>query len=119
MDMFGRIPIVTSYNVNLKQVVQNERSEVFRFIFNELQAVAPLLADEHSNIRGDYYGRVTRPVANFLLAKLALNAEVYTADNWTSGSRQNGKNIFFHVNGEKKNAWETCIWYCEQLRQEG
>lgn len=119
MDMFGRIPIVTSYNVNLKQVVQNERSEVFRFIFNELQAVAPLLADEHSNIRGDYYGRVTRPVANFLLAKLALNAEVYTIDNWTSGSRQNGKNIFFHVNGEKKNAWETCIWYCEQLRQEG
>lgn len=119
MDMFGRIPIVTSYNVNLGQVVQNERSEVFRFIFNELQEVAPLLADEHSNIRGDYYGRVTRPVANFLLAKLALNAEVYTVDNWTSGSRQNGKNIFFHVNGEKKNAWETCIWYCEQLRQEG
>ena len=119
MDMFGRIPIVTSYNVNLGQVVQNERSEVFRFIFNELQAVAPLLADEHSNIRGDYYGRVTRPVANFLLAKLALNAEVYTVDNWTSGSRQNGKNIIFHVNGEKKNAWETCIWYCEQLRQEG
>lgn len=119
MDMFGRIPIVTSYNVNLKQVVQNERSEVFRFIFNELQEVAPLLADEHSNIRGDYYGRVTRPVANFLLAKLALNAEVYTVDNWTSGSRQNGKNISFHVNGEKKNAWETCIWYCEQLRQEG
>lgn len=119
MDMFGRIPIVTSYNVNLGQVVQSERSEVFRFIFNELQAVAPLLADEHSNIRGDYYGRVTRPVANFLLAKLALNAEVYTVDNWTSGSRQNGKNIFFHVNGEKKNAWETCIWYCEQLRQEG
>lgn len=119
MDMFGRIPIVTSYNVNLGQVVQNERSEVFRFIFNELQEVAPLLADEHSNIRGDYYGRVTRPVANFLLAKLALNAEVYTVDNWTSGSRQNGKNIYFHVNGEKKNAWETCIWYCDQLRQEG
>ena len=119
MDMFGRIPLVTSYNMKLEQVVQNERSEVFHFIFNELQEVAPLLADEHSNIRGDYYGRVTRPVANFLLAKLALNAEVYTVDNWTSGSRQNGKNIFFHVNGEKKNAWETCIWYCEQLRQEG
>ena len=119
MDMFGRIPIVTSYNVNLGQVVQNERSEVFRFIFNELQEVAPLLADEHSNVKGNYYGRVTRPVANFLLAKLALNAEIYTDDNWTDGSRPNGKNIFFSVNGEKKNAWETCIWYCEQLREEG
>ena len=119
MDMFGRIPLVTSYNVKLEQVVQNERSEVFHFIFNELQEVAPLLADEHSNVKGNYYGRVTRPVANFLLAKLALNAEIYTDDNWTDGSRPNGKNIFFSVNGEKKNAWETCIWYCEQLREEG
>ena len=119
MDMFGRIPMVTSYNVKLEQVVQNERSEVFHFIFNELQEVAPLLADEHSNVKGNYYGRVTRPVANFLLAKLALNAEIYTDDNWTDGSRPNGKNIFFSVNGEKKNAWETCIWYCEQLREEG
>lgn len=119
MDMFGRIPLVTSYNMKLEQVVQNERSEVFHFIFNELQEVAPLLADEHSNVKGNYYGRVTRPVANFLLAKLALNAEIYTDDNWTDGSRPNGKNIFFSVNGEKKNAWETCIWYCEQLREEG
>ena len=119
MDMFGRIPLVTSYNMKLEQVVQNERSEVFHFIFNELQEVAPLLADEHSNVKGNYSGRVTRPVANFLLAKLALNAEIYTDDNWTDGSRPNGKNIFFSVNGEKKNAWETCIWYCEQLREEG
>ena len=119
MDMFGRVPIVTSYDVKLEQVVQSERSEVFRFIVDELQDVASQLADAHSNKEGDYYGRVTRPVANFLLAKLALNAEIYTDDNWTDGKRQDGKNIYFHVNGEKKNAWETCIWYCEQLRQEG
>lgn len=119
MDMFGRVPIVTSYDVKLEQVVQSERSEVFKFIVDELQDVASQLADAHSNKEGDYYGRVTRPVANFLLAKLALNAEIYTDDNWTDGKRQDGKNIYFHVNGEKKNAWETCIWYCEQLRQEG
>lgn len=119
MDMFGRVPIVTSYNVKLEQVTQSERSEVFKFIVDELQDVAPQLADEHSNKEGNYYGRVTRPVANFLLAKLALNAEIYTDDNWTDGKRQDGKSIYFNVNGEKKNAWETCIWYCEQLRQEG
>ena len=119
MDMFGRVPIVTSYDVKLEQVTQSERSEVFKFIFDELQDVLPQLDDEHSNKQGDYYGRVTRPVANFLLAKLALNAEIYTDDNWTDGKRQDGKSIYFNVNGEKKNAWETCIWYCEQLRQEG
>ena len=119
MDMFGRVPIVTSYDVKLEQVTQSERSEVFKFIVDELQDVAPQLADEHSNKEGNYYGRVTRPVANFLLAKLALNAEIYTDDNWTDGKSQDGKSIYFNVNGEKKNAWETCIWYCEQLRQEG
>ena len=119
MDMFGRVPIVTSYDVKLEQVTQSERSEVFKFIVDELQDVAPQLADEHSNKEGNYYGRVTRPVAIFLLAKLALNAEIYTDDNWTDGKRQDGKSIYFNVNGEKKNAWETCIWYCEQLRQEG
>lgn len=119
MDMFGQIPLVTSYDVKLDQVVPSKRSEVFRFIFDELQAVAPLLADAHSNKEGDYYGRVTRPVVNFLLAKLALNAEVYDDDDWTDGIRPAGKDIFFTVNGERKNAWETCIWYCEQLKDEG
>lgn len=119
MDMFGQIPLVTSYDVKLDQVVPSKRSEVFRFIFDELQAVAPLLADAHSNKEGDYYGRVTRPVVNFLLAKLALNAEVYDDDDWTDGIRPDGKDIFFTVNGERKNAWETCIWYCEQLKDEG
>ena len=119
VDMFGRVPIVTSYDVKLEQVVQSERSEVFKFIVDELQEVAPQLADEHSNKEGDYYGRVTRPVVNFLLAKLALNAEIYTDDNWTDGKRQDGRNIYFNVNGKKKNAWETCIWYCEQLTQKG
>lgn len=118
MDMFGQIPLVTSYDVKLDQVVPSKRSEVFRFIFDELQAVAPLLADAHSNKEGDYYGRVTRPVVNFLLAKLALNAEVYDDDDWTDGIRPDGKDIFFTVNGERKNAWETCIWYCEQLKDE-
>ncbi len=119
MDMFGRVPIVTSYDMKLEQVVQSERSEVFRFIVDELQDVASQLADEHSNKEGDYYGRMTRPVVNFLLAKLALNAEIYTDDNWTDGQRMDGENIYFQVNGEKLNAWETCIWYCEQLTHEG
>lgn len=119
MDMFGRIPIMTSYDVNPNQVVQSERSEVFKFIVEELQEVAPLLADKHANKEGDYYGRVTRPVVNFLLAKLALNAEIYADDDWTDEKKLDGKDIFFTVNGNKLNAWQTCVWYCDQLTQEG
>lgn len=119
MDMFGRIPIMTSYDVKPNQVVQSERSEVFKFIVEELQEVAPQLADKHANKERDYYGRITRPVVNFLLAKLALNAEIYADDDWTDEKKLDGKDIFFTVNGNKLNAWQTCVWYCDQLTQEG
>ena len=119
MDMFGRIPIVTAYDVKPNQVVQSEKSEVFKFIVKEFQEVAPQLADKHANKEGDYYGRITRPVVNFLLAKLALNAEIYADDDWTDEKKLDGKDIFFTVNGNKLNAWQTCVWYCDQLTQEG
>ena len=119
MDMYGRVPIVTSYEQPQDEVVQSERSEVFWFIFNELQEVAELLPNERSNKMGNYYGRVTAPVAHFLLAKLALNAEIYCDDNWTDGVPQNGKEIFFTVDGERLNAWQTCIKYCDKLAEVG
>ena len=119
MDMYGRVPIVTSYEQPQDEVVQSERSEVFRFIVNELQEVAELLPNERSNKLGNYYGRITAPVANFLLAKLALNAEIYCDDNWTDGVPRNGKEIFFTVDGEKLNAWQTCIKYCDKLAEVG
>ena len=52
-----------------------------------MQEAAPLLSDAHSNKSGPYYGRITRPVVTFLLAKLALNSEVYTDNDWTDGQR--------------------------------
>ena len=119
MDMYGRVPIVTSYEQPQDKVVQSERSEVFRFIFDELQAVEGLLCNERSNKMGNYYGRVTAPVVHFLLAKLALNAEIYCDDNWTDGIQQNGKEIFFIVDGERLNAWQTCIRYCDNLAEAG
>ena len=119
MDMYGRVPVVTSYEQPQDEVLQSERSEVFRFIVDELQAVAELLPNERSNKMGDYYGRITAPVAHFLLAKLALNAEIYCDDNWTDGVPQNGKEIFFSVDGERLNAWQTCVRYCDKLAEAG
>lgn len=50
---------------------------------------------------------MTQPVACFLLAKLALNAEVFSDDDWTDGQWPDGKQIFFEVDGHRLNAWET------------
>jgi hypothetical protein len=119
VDMYGRVPLVVSEDVSINDVKQSTRSEVFNYAFSELQTVAPLLADERSNYEGNYYGRVTRPVAYFLLAKLALNAEVFTDDNWTDKSQPSGKNIMFTVDGKQMNAWATAIAYCDKITSEG
>lgn len=119
MDMFGRVPVLESSAQKIADIQQSNRSEVFRYIVKELQTVALLLPNEHSNLQGNYYGRVTRPVAWFLLAKLALNAEVYADDNWTDESRPDGKNIMFAVDGTQKNAWQTCIHYCDLIADAG
>ena len=133
MDMFGRVPLVLSTDEQLHSSLfqgQTDRSSVFHFIFQELQQVLPSLPDQHSNKEGNYYGRITQPVVNFLLAKLALNAEIYMYDDWTQGyaSRPKGSDIHFSVpasdafshGGDKElNAWETCIYYCDKLAEEG
>ena len=119
MDMFGRIPILQSSTQKTADIRQSNRSDVFWYVVKELQEVTPLLANEHSNLQGNYYGRVTRPVAWFLLAKLSLNAEVYTDDDWTDSSRPDGKTIMFDIEGNKKNAWQTCIHYCDLIATAG
>lgn len=119
MDMFGRIPILQSSTQKTADIKQSNRSDVFWYVVKELQDVAPLLTNEHSNLQGNYYGRVTRPVAWFLLAKLSLNAEVYTDDDWTDSSRPDGKTIMFDIDGNKKNAWQTCVHYCDLITAAG
>ncbi len=137
MDMFGRVPLVLSSAEQLHSSLfqgQTDRSSIFQLVFQELQQVLPSLPGQHSNKEGNYYGRITQPVVNFLLAKLALNAEIYMYDDWTQGyaSRPKGSDIHFSVpasdaslrNGDKVdcrklNAWETCIYYCDKLAEEG
>ena len=134
MDMFGRVPLTLSGDEQLYSSLfqgQNDRSSIFHFVFQELQQVLPYLPDQRSNMEGNYYGRITQPVVNFLLAKLALNAEIYMYDDWTLGyaNRPKGSDIHFSVpavsdassrSGSKElNAWETCIYYCDKLAEEG
>ena len=134
MDMFGRVPLTLSGDEQLYSSLfqgQNDRSSIFHFVFQELQQVLPYLPDQRSNMEGNYYGRITQPVVRFLLAKLALNAEIYMYDDWTRGyaNRPKGSDIHFSVpavsdassrSGSKElNAWETCIYYCNQLAAEG
>lgn len=119
MDLFARVPLILSSSTPMKEVVQKERKEIFDFVVNELQEAAPLLAAERSNQPGDYYGRLTRPVVYFLLAKLALNAEIYTDNDWTDNIRPDGKSIYFEVDGKRLNAWQAAAAYCDMITAMG
>lgn len=99
----------------MKEVEQSSRSKVFEFVVSELQEVMPYLAEQRSNQEGSYYGRITQPVAWMLMAKLALNAEVYTDNDWTDNIRPDGKDISFTIDGVEMNAWETVIYYVDKL----
>ena len=119
MDLFGRVPLILSSAIPLKEVKQNSRKEVFDFIVKELQESAPLLAQTYSNRSGSYYGRITRPVVHFLLAKLVLNAEIYADDNWTDTQYPDGRDIYFEVDGNRLNAWQTVEAYCDSITAAG
>jgi hypothetical protein len=115
MDLFGRIPIITTSKTSLSQLQQMPRSQIFKFVCTELQQVCPNLHHENSARPGDYYGRVTYHVACFVLAKLMLNAEVYLDNNWTDGDHPDGSALTISVDGKTMNAWEATIYYCNQL----
>ena len=115
LDLFARVPLVTAEDVSVHDIAQSERSSVFAFIWSELQDAVDVLPDERSNSRGEYYGRITRPVVCFLLMKMALNAEVWTDDDWTDNIRTRGTEIRLDCGGVEKNAWEAVRLYGEEI----
>jgi len=116
MDLYGRVPVFTTSAPDAASMKLQPRSAAFEFIRSELLDILMLLNNHHSNYHGEYYGRFTTPVALFLLAKLALNAEVYCHDNWTDpSSRPDGKNISWTIYGNKYNTWEATVYFCNEL----
>ncbi|MDR2390029.1 MAG: RagB/SusD family nutrient uptake outer membrane protein [Tannerellaceae bacterium] len=131
VDFFGRIPLVTSSRVRISEVSQSERSEVFRFIIEELTDCIPHLISAKCQNSGPYYGRITQAAGYMALAKMAINAPVFTKDKWDDGTltggidhvspgiNEAGKNIFITLDGTTRNAWETVIYCCRQIEREG
>ena len=119
MDLYARVPIVESAKVKIADVKQANRSEVFAFIKKELEDAIPFLSTANSSNQGEYYGRVTRPVAFYLMAKLALNAQVYADDDWTDNNGIPDGEAIFTIGGANKTIWEAAIAYCDSITELG
>jgi starch-binding outer membrane protein, SusD/RagB family len=76
MDLFGSIPLVTEADaLGTVAPKQSTRQAIFDFLVSELNAMQ---ADLPAAAGAGTYGRATKEAAAMLLAKLYLNAEVYT-----------------------------------------
>ncbi|WP_114938461.1 RagB/SusD family nutrient uptake outer membrane protein [Mucilaginibacter endophyticus] len=74
MDLYGNIPVVTTFG-SADKPATTARKDVFAFIEKELNEVIPNLS---TVVDQTTYGRPTQFTAYAILAKMYLNAEVYT-----------------------------------------
>jgi starch-binding outer membrane protein, SusD/RagB family len=77
MDIYGNIPIVDTFPVADLPSTKN-RAEVFQFIEKELKSVVNVLPAKNQANPGLTYAHPTKGMAHALLAKMYLNARVYT-----------------------------------------
>jgi hypothetical protein len=74
MDLYGNVPLDTAYGSTTLNT-NTPRAQVFGFIESELKAAIPDLNPASGSVT---YGKPNRYTAYALLAKMYLNAEVYT-----------------------------------------
>ncbi|MGI4831973.1 MAG: RagB/SusD family nutrient uptake outer membrane protein [Janthinobacterium lividum] len=94
LDMYANVPFVTEADAPSKNLPkQTTRAALFAYIESELKAIEPLLTPA----RQGPYGRADQGAAQTLLARLYLNAEVYT------GTAR----------------YTDCLTYCNKILAEG
>ena|ERR1035437_3269253 len=90
-DCFGNVPIVDKFDVPAGYLPkQNTRKEVYDFIISEVTTNIPLVSAENNQ---KTYGKFNQWAGHALLAKMYLNAEVYTGTP----------------------AWDKCIAECDAI----
>lgn len=80
MDLYGNVPLFTEARVDPNNLPeQNDRTEIFNFVIDELEAASEVLPSA-TEVGDAYYGRLTKEAVYSLMALTYLNAEVYTGE---------------------------------------
>lgn len=75
MDLWGDIPLVTSFSDAEASPSRTPKTEVYNYIVSELEELKTVLP---STLRGEFYGRFNSWSVMALLARVYINAETYT-----------------------------------------
>jgi len=94
-DYFGNVPVIDKFDVPEGYLPKrNTRKEVFDFIVREVTENIPLVSAENNQ---QTYGKFNQWAGHALLAKMYLNAEIYTGTP----------------------AWQKCIQECDTIINSG
>ena len=94
IDDYGNVPFYTDNNITVDKIPQESRKVVYDFIVKELTENVETLSATKG---GNYYGRFNKWAGYTLLAKVYLNAEVYT------GTPE----------------WQKCLAACDKVSEGG
>jgi hypothetical protein len=90
MDLFGNIPLVTEADpIGTTAPQQATRAQIFAFIESELKALRPDLPPAGTG----QYGRADQGAVDMLLAKLYINAKVYTGTDRSADALAAASNV--------------------------
>lgn len=106
-DCWGNPP----FTETLGKPVQKSRSEMFEWLITELKDIEPSLSDAKAKKSTDAnYGRVDKAACWLLLARLYLNAEVYTGTAYWSEAKEYAKKVMdssYKLNTTGSNGWSA------------
>jgi len=102
MDCYGNVPFATVLSSTSPQ--QIKRADLFKWIEDELNEIHDLLLAPAVRMEGqEAYGRADQDAADMLLARMYLNAEVYTGTARWEDAKAHAEKV---INGPHK-LWTT------------
>lgn len=109
IDAFGDYPYITNYNTNPNTVATTPRAAVYDSIVMDLAANAQLLP---ANVDATTYGQITKWFDYCVLARLYLNAQIYTNNPDAGGNAAGTPNT-------TTNQYAACVSICDSIINSG
>ena len=109
MDCFGNVPFMTV--VSAERAQQKSRADLYAWIEQELLEIEPLLMEAKPETDAEEgYGRADKGAVWMLLARLYMNAEVYTGTPQWEKAKQYADMLMkspYKLNTQSMNGWSA------------
>jgi hypothetical protein len=87
-DLYGNIPLVTTYGAASTNIAPQSRADIYKFLVSNLLANVPLLSTDNQTSNAAMVGHFNQWGGDMLLAKVYAMAQVYTGTaDWANAKK--------------------------------